>query len=73
MTALKDVRHARRLSQTALGAAAVVSTSTISLIENGRLRPSAGQAAKIARALGVEPRAVRELAEAVGAEGRQDG
>ncbi|MFI5396588.1 MAG: helix-turn-helix domain-containing protein [Candidatus Binatia bacterium] len=54
MTSLKLLRLQCGLIQMEVAARAKISTSRISLIENGRVKPSGDEAARLARALGVE-------------------
>jgi transcriptional regulator with XRE-family HTH domain len=57
---IKEERQRRRWSQVDLAYHSRVSTSEISKIENGRLKPSVGQIERIARALGVRPDELQE-------------
>jgi len=68
---LREAREQRGLTALQLAASAGVTPYTVSLITGGRLLPSIAQARKLARALGVEPSEVVELAGAVGQGGDQ--
>lgn len=56
MLKLTEVRKAQGLSMSALARKAELHVSTVSLIENGRLKPYPGQREKLAKALGMEDR-----------------
>ena len=68
---LKDVRRERGLSQGLLAAGAKMSASLLCYAEGGRFRLSAGQAKRIAAALGVEPGDVLELRDAIASSSHQ--
>ena len=55
MTKIRDERIRRGWNQTDLAYHSRVSQAEISRIESGRLKPSAGQIERLARALGVSP------------------
>ncbi|MDA1192662.1 MAG: helix-turn-helix transcriptional regulator [Candidatus Poribacteria bacterium] len=65
MKSLRQLRNYAGLNQTELGARAGLCASDISRIERGHVRPSLRAINGLARALGVEPEAVEELAEAL--------
>ncbi|MBM3214999.1 helix-turn-helix transcriptional regulator [Candidatus Poribacteria bacterium] len=62
MQTLRGLRRIAGWSQQRLGGVARVTAYAVSMIERGRMTPSIGQATRIADALGVDPRLVKELA-----------
>ena len=61
---IAELREAAALTQVELAERARISPSTLSLIESGKVdRPHVSTIRKISRALGVEPRELREAGE----------
>jgi transcriptional regulator with XRE-family HTH domain len=62
-TAIKTLRHERKLSQETLGNEADIHPTWISHIESGRINPTWGNIRRIARGLGVPLEQLAALAE----------
>ncbi len=73
MSPLRELREERLLTQEALAAKAGVAESAVSRIERGAHRPRFGTIARLAAALGLDPRELRaRLAEDWEPRGREE-